>query len=181
MLKLNGSRKLKSFLPIISFFVSNLIVSCGEDKKKPKEGEEYLIIPYVLGDPSKIEGGSDTVKFTITGTQNNKASLTGGEFFGKLSIDAANRSFTKDQISDLELDHSLRTLINRFDPEKGYYQGEWFWTLAKRVDQALMRQHLLGNESNQILESPAFTEEKSQKYWDLTKESDPLKLTIFRN
>ncbi len=132
-----------------------LSLSCGGDDKKGSEGDavsfsevafegaesgqQYVVIPYVLGNPDKIEGGSDTVKFTLTGTQASGASLRDDGDVDSPKADF-HGSLSSEEMSYSEMNHQLRTLLNRFDPELGYYQGEWFWSLAKKIDQALLKQ-----------------------------------------
>jgi hypothetical protein len=55
------------------------------------------------------------------------------------------------------MNHQLRTLLNRFDPELGYYQGEWFWNLAKKIDQALLKQGTWAPQPSAGLRGPNFT------------------------
>lgn len=174
--------KVKFLIKVLSLtMMGSLVQSCGGDDKKEsggdsvsysevsfegaESGQQFVIIPYLLGDPDKIEGGSETVKFTITGTQASGASLTGGsdpsvENFQEL--DTKSDHFTAfhgsavvqgekvEEMGYAELNHQLRTLLNRYDPELGFYQGEWFWNLAKKIDQVLIKQASFNSNSTPL-------------------------------
>jgi hypothetical protein len=100
---------------------------------KDDVGKNFVLMPFQLGDLSKIEGGNND-NFTFKGQKQTSAGLTIEPNSGAASI---KNSTYLSQMSPAEIDHSLRTLLNRFDPSLGTNQGAWFWSLARSLDSAL--------------------------------------------
>ena len=100
-------------------------ISFSEDETNAK----YLIIPYVVGDTSTVNGssGSESIKYTID---------TGG---AALSITNALPRQAPPRVMDWRtFDLGLRTLWNRFDPSKGMDQGPIFDEMLRHLETAVV-------------------------------------------
>ena len=117
------------------------------DLTQAPKGAQYVLMPFVLGDTSTIQGATaDNFTFTLGSAASldlqplRDPKLT--ERLGQAFDSGAPAPVT---MSDRELDYGLRSLVNRFDPALGTRQGEGFWRLARRLDQAQShRFHQLG-------------------------------------
>lgn len=109
---------------------------------KEDVGKNFVLMPFQLGDLTKIEGGSDE-KFTFKGQKQAASGLVDEADLGtRSSILAKPRIMTP-----AEVDHNLRTLLNRFDSSKGMNQGAWFWSLTRSLDSTLKSQSEGTNEA----------------------------------
>jgi hypothetical protein len=144
---------------IIFLSTALFIGGCGSDKKKAvndepedpdytslykggqvtfskEEGDKnFVLMPFQLGDLTKIEGGSDE-KFTFKAQKQAASGLVGGSGVGSISRLVARQRL----MTPAEVDHNLRTLLNRFDSSKGMNQGAWFWRLTRELDSTLRSQ-----------------------------------------
>ncbi len=88
------------------------------------KGSAYVIMPFALGDPATIKGATtDQLTFTVTSAG------------GALRL---RDSVLEPEMDDISFDHSRRSLLNRFDPKLGEDQGEWFWSVARKLDMYAM-------------------------------------------
>lgn len=90
-------------------------------------GAQFVMMPYLLG---KVEGAAATdtaQKFTFTAKSGTGAGL-------KLWEAPQARAAQDDTQKAWAIDHDQRTLLNRFDAQKGLEQGADFWTLARSID-----------------------------------------------
>ena len=112
----------------------NFFYGGGEVSFEAEENEKAVILlPYQLGEITKIEGGGID-SFTMKGTGQAKSGLR----FTNDDFSAEHRSLTNPknaiEMTWNEINNNRRTLLNRFNPELGMNQGEWFWELARRLD-----------------------------------------------
>ena len=134
----------------------NFFYGGGEVSFDPEESEKSVVLlPYQLGDIAKIEGGGID-SFTIKGTRQGKTGLrlTNQD----LSTNPRSVSSQKNAIEMTwrEIDNNRRTLLNRFNPDLGMNQGEWFWELARSLDAADEVGEITGDGLNLQADSAGF-------------------------
>lgn len=111
------------------------------DFKDAPVGAEFVVMPYALGDVTKIEGATaETFEVTLND------GVTAGLRFTTIADDALN---LKESHYDWQaLDADRRHLVRSFRPELGEAQTPGFWETVQRVDRALANlngsQNLLG-------------------------------------
>ena len=96
-------------------------------------GAQFVLMPFILGDTATVTGATET-KFTFTMSVGAAAAAAK---LADLSSEASadSRPVQSRQImSTRQRDDMLRTLLNRFDPNRGAAQGDDFWHLARLVD-----------------------------------------------
>jgi len=191
-----ASEKLGHKYAVVFYFLLS-ITSCGEDDKKKKDsndsfasfevdfsdaekGHNFVVFPFVLGDLEKIEGGSSTVKFSLSASQTGSAKLTDSANFVQNGTNLKQRKSLKSLMSTNEIDHNLRTLINRFDPERGYHQGDWFWSLAKDIDYSLMSQKAQGTRRDGF-HGLLFDDRMVNAYWESEDRVGPVEARYLAN
>lgn len=92
----------------------------------PKKGDVYAVMPYILGD-TNIEGGDLSVTagtFTV--------SAPGAELKPVLSF----RDQTAKLLSNSDLEHMHRMVLNRMTPSTGIEQPDGFWDTVDAIDAA---------------------------------------------
>lgn len=102
------------------------------DFKDAPAGAEFVVMPYVIGDATKVEGSTEE-KFEVTLDPGPTAAS--GLRLTTIKDDAlALRERSYDWQA---LDADRRHLVHSFRPELGDAQAPGFWETARRVDRAL--------------------------------------------
>jgi hypothetical protein len=118
------------------------------DFSKATAGDQYVVMPIVLDDPTKVFGGVDgvNVQFKVSisspgavAVQSASFAAMGVAFAGQPELDPEVARSRADaaaaaRMAPQEYDHGLRTLLNRFEPWRGHAQLDGFWQLARRLD-----------------------------------------------
>ncbi|MBM4251075.1 MAG: hypothetical protein FJ146_03830 [Deltaproteobacteria bacterium] len=113
-------------------------------------GQEFVIAPFILGDPNTVSGSLKSRSFNFKMSVSSGAALRLLPDMGRdPDIDVSD-----DSRMGVVRDHDKRTLANHFDPNKGLNQEPWFWALAERLDkEASSKSGFVGGESDSELTS----------------------------
>lgn len=125
-------------------------------------GEEYLVMPYALGDIATVRGDDEKTVFNFT-VEAAKGSVLGIQplLDNKFALKGFAGSAASALMSDLELQHAKRSILNRFDSRKSGGQGDDFWQLVRNVDREDARRSENGVESHDTFESVLKASEKN--------------------
>lgn len=95
-----------------------------------ESGAEFVVMPYALGDPATVSGSTPDrgIEFAFSKSGGGAVSLR--QWQPRQVLDPQKEALQ----SAMARDHDLRTLANHFDPDRGANQGEWFWSLANKLD-----------------------------------------------
>lgn len=100
------------------------------DLSKSAIGQEFVIAPYILGDPNTVSGSLKARTFNFKISASSGAALRiQRDLQQDLDGEIKNQS-----LPGILRDHDKRTLANHFDPSRGLNQEPWFWALAERLD-----------------------------------------------
>lgn len=126
MVKVERGTLIRKIWPL-AVFSALALTACGDDKKEDSDDEnsQYVVMPFVLGDTAKIDGGSETT-FSIS-RSDDVATPTAGLRSTRAHFDAL-------YMDERAADHDARFLLNRFDSKKGLEQGDAFWRTVYRLD-----------------------------------------------
>lgn len=102
-------------------------------------GEEYVVMPYALGNLATVRGDDDKTKFNFT-VEAGSGKVLGIQELRRESFEIKGLTgSTAKPMDDVELEHAKRSIINRFNPYLPQGQGESFWRLVRRVEQSERR------------------------------------------
>jgi hypothetical protein len=115
-------------------------------------GSEYVVMPYVLGNLKSVKGADDSKTFNFT-VEAAKGNVLGIQPLNqeKFAIKGFAGQKPAALMTDADLEHAKRMVLNRFNPRLPERQSESFWQLVRRIDTA-ERQRLGLVEAGRSLE-----------------------------